>query len=485
VRFFRIFFLTLFIISVNSLFAQDVVVNGHLLFEDGAGVKRALVTYTNIETSESFTDTTDFHGFYEINNIILDVEEENGSLTVSPKYNCLVTNSVGQSRNFYFTDSKGIDKAKIFNILGQKVAEINLISEHYTGEGIWISRGFWDGRLSSGNPICNGIYFATVRTSDGLQTVKFFHNSSGAGVSPISITQAEMRNLLIEDPSGRSNSVKLNNSRSISDYSSFRVEYLALDDGDQFDRVEVTRDVFSDTPNYFTDQVIASLIDGQRLLFLGNSYTYFNGGIPNHLDMMFEASNLGYTVDIQSVTGGGLSLENHWNTPSTQSMISDNDWDYVFLQDQSQMPVLDPENSIQYGMFLDWIIDEIGAQTGFFMTWAREYDQGMINGLDSVYTLMGERYDAVVAPVGLAFQKSLIQDPDLTLHITDGSHPNVHGTYLALCVFYSTIWHHTPVGLEYRNDTTTITTEEREFLQNIAWETVLEYNERERSPETN
>ncbi len=388
----------------------------------------------------------------------------------------MVTNTIGQSRNFYFTDSKAIDKATIFNVLGQKVAEISLISERYSAANGWVNSGFWDGHLRNGAPISDGIYFASAKTSSGLQTVKFFHNSSGSAVSPHSLAASQIKNLLFDNPSNIEKPGQKSN-RNISSSNSFSVVFSSLADGDQFDEyTDEARDVFNDSPNVFYDQVRANLVDEQRILFLGNSYTYFNGGIPNHLDMMFEDANPNFRVDIQSITGGGLSLENHWGTPSTQAAIEQSRWDYVFLQDQSQMPVFDPENTIQHGMFLDWLIDENGAQTGFFMTWAREYDQGMITGLDSVYTLMGERYEAVVAPVGLAFQKSLIQDPTLALHVADGSHPNVHGTYLALCVFYATIWHQTPVGLEYRNDTNAITTEERDFLQNVAWETVLEYN---------
>ena len=44
-----------------------------------------------------------------------------------------------------------------------------------------------------------------------------------------------------------------------------------------------------------------------------------------------------------------------------------------------------------------------------------------------------------MAPVGLAWQKALAGSKPATLHVSDKSHPNEQGSYLAACVFYGTL----------------------------------------------
>ncbi len=211
-----------------------------------------------------------------------------------------------------------------------------------------------------------------------------------------------------------------------------------------------------------------------RVLFIGNSYTYFNGGIEAHLQSFVESAHPDYHFEAESITGGGYTLEMHYNTDSTLEDIANGNWDYVVLQEQSTRPVENPTLFYQYATLLDSVITRADSGTAFFMTWARQNDPAMIEELAAAYDSIGVQLDAVVCPVGRAWQNSLEENPLLILHSGDGSHPNVYGTYLAVCVFYACLFDESPVGVEYVNDEQ-ITAEQRDFLQTIAWQTVLEY----------
>jgi formylglycine-generating enzyme required for sulfatase activity len=63
------------------------------------------------------------------------------------------------------------------------------------------------------------------------------------------------------------------------------------------------------------------------------------------------------------------------------------------------------------------------------------------------------------------------QDPGFELWHTDGSHPSLHGTYLAASVFYAVLTGKSPEGLEY---TAGLPAEEARSLQRAAAEAVLE-----------
>jgi hypothetical protein len=57
----------------------------------------------------------------------------------------------------------------------------------------------------------------------------------------------------------------------------------------------------------------------------------------------------------------------------------------------------------------------------------------MIDTLAREYVLAGKENGMRVVPAGLAFKKSLVDRPALTLHIADKRHPTLAGTYLAAC----------------------------------------------------
>lgn len=211
-----------------------------------------------------------------------------------------------------------------------------------------------------------------------------------------------------------------------------------------------------------------------RILFIGNSYTYSNGGINTHLQNLVSELNDDLLFIAEAHAQGGATLQTHYNNANVIELIEAGNWDYVVLQGQSTMPVEDPEFMFQYARLLDGVITGAGAKTAFFMTWAREYDPEMIEPLAASYTAIAEELGAELVPCGRAFQLALEQDEDLVLHVADGSHPSNLGTYLATCTFYAELFETSPQGAEYVNDDS-ITAEERAFLQAIAWSAALQY----------
>jgi len=215
----------------------------------------------------------------------------------------------------------------------------------------------------------------------------------------------------------------------------------------------------------------------QRVLFIGNSITYYNGGVDLHTMNLANSIDSTLAIVCASVTGGGLTLEQHFNSPTTIQTIQEGNWDMVILQEMTSRPVTDPELFYEYATLLDSVISNAGAQTAFFFSWPFEsvFDE-MIEQQSAAYNYIGNELDAPVIPVARAWQFSRQQDPELELFLEDGNHPNVHGTYLACCTFFAFLWDETPVGAIFVNDPT-ITENEILFLQTIAWETYEIYGQ--------
>jgi len=134
----------------------------------------------------------------------------------------------------------------------------------------------------------------------------------------------------------------------------------------------------------FFSSLNAQYDDTLEILFIGNSYTYVNS-LPQIFLNLSESG--GKSVLVGHSTVGGYSLELHSSYTPTIDKILQNDWDFVVLQEQSQIPTI---NYYRYNSMypsariLDSIISDHGSETAFFMTWGRKYGgQQWINGYSS------------------------------------------------------------------------------------------------------
>jgi hypothetical protein len=67
--------------------------------------------------------------------------------------------------------------------------------------------------------------------------------------------------------------------------------------------------------------------------------------------------------------------------------------------------------------------------------------------LADAYANVARELDAILAPVGLAWQRVQRLIPGLDLYHPDGRHANPIGSYLTACVFYAVVFNASPQGL--------------------------------------
>ena len=77
----------------------------------------------------------------------------------------------------------------------------------------------------------------------------------------------------------------------------------------------------------------------KEVLFLGNSYTYYND-LPNMVKQI--ALSFGDTLNYDQNNPGGATLQMHSTNTQTLSKISQQQWDHVIIQCQSQEPSFSP-----------------------------------------------------------------------------------------------------------------------------------------------
>lgn len=199
--------------------------------------------------------------------------------------------------------------------------------------------------------------------------------------------------------------------------------------------------------------------DSAKVLFIGNSYTYYND-LPQMVTDL--ANSLGDFVYHDDQVQGGATFQTHVNNASTYTKINSDQWDYVVLQAQSQEPSfpdaqVDANTLAPARILVDSIYDNyLCSEALFFMTWGREngdpqwqpistYD-GMQSRLRTGYMRITDSVQGSVAPVGIAWKRIRDNFPGIQLYVADGSHPSLEGSYLAACTFYASIFRKSPVG---------------------------------------
>lgn len=220
----------------------------------------------------------------------------------------------------------------------------------------------------------------------------------------------------------------------------------------------------------------------KKILFVGNSYTYF-WNLPQTVNIM--SSNDSIILETRQSTAGGVNLGQHWNSGNnlkTREIIEKNKFDIIIIQDHSLQAINKPDSLHYFGKLFDDLIINKGAKTYLYMTWAREKDPLSQKQIALEYTKLAKEMNAILVPVGLAWEKARYLKPDIDLFDEDGSHPSPMGTYLNSCVFYKVLSGKNPVGLPHRIQTTdkngeklylNIQSEENAlFLQKIANEVV-------------
>lgn len=256
----------------------------------------------------------------------------------------------------------------------------------------------------------------------------------------------------------------------------------------------------------------SALAADANLLFVGNSYTFFNdldqltAGLfdaaePADDHVALRLSEGGYTLPMHLAQADGTMGDTEW---SEALVTGSTDWDWVVLQDQSQVPGFPTDNADYLASLtalppLDAMIEAKHGVAVLFMTWGRLNGDVDNPDLYPDYSTMQahlvEGYTAYaaavttpdrtayVAPVGLAWQHIYAADvasgADPTqpgtlfyaLYYEDGSHPSPLGSYLAACVIYATVSGNDPTGLPAPD---TVPTEAVAQLQEAARATVFD-----------
>ena len=221
----------------------------------------------------------------------------------------------------------------------------------------------------------------------------------------------------------------------------------------------------------------------KRILFVGNSYLYYNDSVHNHVERMLIEHYDDEDIITKSATIGGSRLNNHniEHLLDYTNLQLDRQIDLLIMQGGSKEVTTSELRSIFTNTAVNYSkkAQKIGIETALYMTHAYldndpRYEPNLIEKIKLTYYDAGKKSNSKVAPVGIAYEMAYKERPKIMLHHPDGTHPGLLGTYLGSYVVFSMITNSSPEGLKY-NYLDQISDDDLLFLQKVAWNAYLEH----------
>ena len=198
-----------------------------------------------------------------------------------------------------------------------------------------------------------------------------------------------------------------------------------------------------------------------KVLFIGNSYTYYND-MPDLFEKL--AKENGADVQVMSVTQGGRRLKAYENdadeyTLRLKQIMAEHHFDAVIVQEHSLAPILDYDGFCRGVIRVLDMVRPKAERVILYETWGRKSgspelsehgwtNEGMTRDLADAYAKVAKNRDLEVSHVGQAFRRIVEACGQIELYYPDMTHPSYAGSCLAALVHYKTVFEAMPVSAE-------------------------------------
>ena len=227
------------------------------------------------------------------------------------------------------------------------------------------------------------------------------------------------------------------------------------------------------------------------VMFVGNSFFYYNNSINNHLRKIISGDSSVETINTRSITINGSSLSWHSveayldnkniggfriDSKNDNKYIESKDTsiDAVIFMDCSLCPIhpKTKDNFHKYVAKHSETIRARGAEPMLFMSWPYKNKKDMVFELREEFIKAANDNNILLVPAGEAFHNLNQTHPEIDLYTPDMRHPSAEGTYLAAAVVFGTLFKKKTEG---NKNIMNLNSEDALKIQKIADETVKNF----------
>ncbi|MEL4457086.1 SGNH/GDSL hydrolase family protein [Lutimonas vermicola] len=173
-----------------------------------------------------------------------------------------------------------------------------------------------------------------------------------------------------------------------------------------------------------------------RILFVGNSLTYYNN-LPGLVQERGKEKGIKITTEI--LAKPNYALVDHWNDGLIQTKIQKGDFDYVVVQQGPSSQAEGRALLLSYGKEIAKICETSKAQLAFFMVWPSRQYYHTFDGVIRNYREAALENGAVLCPVGEAWKSHFDETANFDYYGPDGFHPSLKGSQVAADIIVSSL----------------------------------------------
>jgi hypothetical protein len=171
-----------------------------------------------------------------------------------------------------------------------------------------------------------------------------------------------------------------------------------------------------------------------KVLFIGNSHTYFNDMPQTFADMCREA---GIDTDVTMLAYSWKDLE--WHAAAEYFTVRFNilygGYDYCVVQ-QAAHPFPGDETTLVNMQRIADLCEAAGTKPILIETWAERDHPEHQENLSHANRIIAEKTGSILAPVGTVWEKIRNDHPEIELFWRDGEHAGPYGDLIIAGILY-------------------------------------------------
>jgi len=225
-------------------------------------------------------------------------------------------------------------------------------------------------------------------------------------------------------------------------------------------------------------------LGAKKVLILGNSLVSTND-LPDIISDIAQSMDKNLILESSTIQGGRVIT--HISLLEKNNLLTSDSWTTVIVNPQTYEVMREDWRNTYFYPGMDELYDMMGNKSGnlaLFLLWGHRepnayipYDnyEEMQTVIDKVSREYASTKSIGLVPVGAAWRKVIEDNNEISLY-WDSVHPSYSGSYLSACVIFSWLYNESTEGCTFIGE---LQSDEANYLQKIAWETVLKERNKE------
>jgi hypothetical protein len=182
-----------------------------------------------------------------------------------------------------------------------------------------------------------------------------------------------------------------------------------------------------------------------KVLFLGNSHTFFND-MPQIFKNICAAR--GKNVEVAMQAHPGVTYGWHYNQMAElRFALMYGGYDCIVMQQAAHSPCPSKEETLADGEKIIKLARANGVEPIQTMPWAEKRDPDHQKSMYDIYNTLSEKFGVKLTVAGNVFEDIFYNHPEINMYWYDGEHASPYGSYTIALACYAAIFSESVVGL--------------------------------------